>query len=177
METESPSAASLHHAGSMTHGQASTRRHSMRMNKWLTAAAIMAVSASLAIAMPQEEGKGWGGHRGHRGAMSEKLAQKLNLTDAQKQQVRDLDKAFHQDNKAFFESTRQTRQELRAAKEANDTAKLNSLKPTVDSQMAQMKQLRDAQDAKILSILTPDQQTQFKALKAEREAKWQSKRS
>src|SRR5438552_15381390 len=114
----------------------------MQMKKWLIAAAVMVVSASLAFAIPQE-GKGWGGHRGHRGAMSEKLAQKLNLTDAQKQQVRDLDKAFRQDNKAFFESARQTRQEVRAAKEANDTAKLNSLKPTVDSQIAQVKQLRD----------------------------------
>jgi len=142
----------------------------MRMNKWLAAAAVMAVSASLAIAMPQEgkEGKGWGGHRGHRGAMSEKLAQKLNLSDAQKQQIRDLGKAFRQDNKAFFESARQTRQELRAAKEANDTAKLNSLKPTIESQKVQFKQLRDAQDSKILSILTPDQQAQFKALQAQR---------
>jgi periplasmic protein CpxP/Spy len=142
----------------------------MRMNKWLAAAAVMAVSASLAIAMPQEgkEGKGWGGHHGKRGFMSEKLAQKLNLTDAQKQQIRDLGKAFHQDNKAFFESARQTRQEMKAAKEANDTARLNSLKATVESQKAQFKQLRDAQDAKILSVLTPDQQAQFKALKAER---------
>jgi periplasmic protein CpxP/Spy len=148
----------------------------MRMNKWLAAAAVMAVSASLAIAMPQE-GNGWGGHRGHHGAMSEKLAQKLNLTDTQKQQVKDLNTAFRQANKAFFESAKQTRQEYKAAKEANDTAKLNSLKPTVDSQKAQMKQLRDAQDAKILTILTPDQQTQFKALQAERAAKWQSKRS
>ena len=149
----------------------------MRMNKWLTAAAIMAVSASLAIAMPQEEGKGWGHHGGKRGLMSEKLAQKLNLTDAQKQQLRDLNKAFRQDNKAFFESARQTRQEVRAAKEANDTATLQSLKPAVDAQMAQMKQLREAQDTKILSILTPDQQAQFKALKAQRAEKWQSRRS
>lgn len=139
----------------------------MRMNKWLAAAAVMAVSASLAIAMPNE-GKGWGGRRGHRGAMSEKLAQKLNLTDAQKQQIRDLGNTFRQDNKAFFQSTRQTRQELRAAKEANDTAKLQTLKATADSQKAQMKQLREAQDAKILSILTPDQQAQFKALQAQR---------
>jgi Spy/CpxP family protein refolding chaperone len=134
----------------------------------------MAVSASLAFAMPHE-GKDGEGHHGHRGAMSEKLAQKLNLTDAQKQQVRDLEKQFRQDNKAFFESARQTRQEYRTAKEANDTAKLNSLKPTIDSQMAQFKQLRDGQDAKILSILTPDQQTQFKALQAERAAKWQKR--
>src|SRR5260370_2677187 len=137
------------------------RRHSMRMNKWLAAAAVMAVSASLAIAMPQE-GKRWGGHGGKRGLMSEKLAKKLNLTDTQKQQVRDLNKQFRQDNKAFFESANQTRQEYKAAKEANDTAKLNSLKPTFESQKAQFKQLRAAQEAKILTVLTPDQQTQFK---------------
>jgi periplasmic protein CpxP/Spy len=142
----------------------------MSMKKWLAAAAVMAVSASLAVAMPQD-GNGWGGHRGHHGAMSEKLAQKLNLTDTQKQQVKDLNTAFRQENKAFFDAARQTRQEYKAAKKANDTAKLNSLKPTVDSQKAQMKQLRAAQDAKILSILTPDQQTQFKAFKAERAAK------
>jgi Spy/CpxP family protein refolding chaperone len=143
------------------------------MKKWLTAAAIMAVSASLAIAMPQG-GEGWG-HHGEKGGYGEKLAQKLNLTDTQKQQLSDLNKAFHENNKAFFQSFRQTRQEVRAAKEANDTAKLQSLKPTVDSQMAQLKQLRDAQDAKILSILTPDQQTQFKAIQAERAAKWQKR--
>ncbi len=114
----------------------------MRMKKWLTAAAIMAVSASLAIAMPHG---GEGGHHGEKGGYGEKLAQKLNLTDTQKQQL------------------------------SNDTAKLQSLKPAVDSQMAQLKQLRDAQDAKILSILTPDQQTQFKAIQAERAAKWQKR--
>jgi Spy/CpxP family protein refolding chaperone len=144
------------------------------MNKWFAAAAVMVVSASLAIAMPHE-GKGSGGHHGQGSAMGEKLAQKLNLTDAQKQQVRDLDTAFRQDNKAFFESVRQTRQEYRAAKEANDTAKLGSLKPTVESQKAQLKQLRDAQEAKILSILTPDQQTQFKALQAQRAERWQKR--
>ena len=60
----------------------------MQMKKWLVAAAVVAVSASLAFALPQDE-KGWGGHRG-KGAYGEKLAQKLNLTDAQKQQLRDL---------------------------------------------------------------------------------------
>ena len=41
--------------------------------------------------------------------------------------------------------------------------------------MAQMKQLRETQDAKIVSILTPDQQAQFKALKAQRAEKWQKR--
>ena len=109
--------------------------------------------------------------------MSEKLAQKLNLSDAQKTQIRDLNKTFRQDNMAFFQSVRETREQVRAAKQANDTAKLDALKPTIESQKAQMKQLRDAQEQKVLTVLTPDQQTQYKALKAEWAAKRAQKQS
>jgi Spy/CpxP family protein refolding chaperone len=145
------------------------------MKKWITGAAVVVVaSASLAFAMPHE-GNGWGGRGKDRGMMSEKLAQKLNLTDTQKQQIRDLNAKFRTDNAAFFQTFHQTMKDVRAAKEANDTAKLDALKPTVDSQKAQWKQLRDAQDQKILSILTPDQRTQYLALKAERDARHQSK--
>ena len=144
----------------------------MNSKKWITGVAVLAVSASLAIAAPQKGEGGWGGHRGHRGLMSEKLAAKLNLTDTQKQQIKDLNTQFRQDNKATFESFHQTMKDARAAKEANDTAKLNALQPTIDAQKAQMKQLRDAEEAKLLSILTADQQAQYKALKAERAAKW-----
>ena len=147
----------------------------MNSKKWITGAAILAVSASLAFAAPNE-GKGWGGHGKGRGGMwGEKFAQKLNLTDAQKQQVRDLNNSFFQDNKAFFESFRQTMQDYRAAKQANDQAKLDALKPTIESQRAQMKQLHEAQEQKILSILTPDQRAQYQALKAERDARRQKR--
>jgi len=146
----------------------------MNSKKWITGAAILAVSASLAIAAPNE-GKGWGGHGKGQAMWGEKFAQKLNLTDAQKQQVRDLNTSFRQDNKAFFESFQQTMQDYRAAKQANDQAKLDALKPTIESQRAQMKQLHDAQEQKILSILTPDQRAQYQALKAERDARRQKR--
>ncbi len=148
----------------------------MNSKKWITGIAVLAVSASLAIAAPRK-GEGWESHRGHDGLMSEKLAAKLNLTDTQKQQIKDLNTQFRQDNKATFESFHQTMQDARAAKEANDTAKLNALQPTIDAQKAQMKQLRDAQEAKVLALLTPDQQAQYKAFQAERAAKRQQKRS
>jgi protein CpxP len=147
----------------------------MNSKKWITGAAILAVSASLAIAAVPHEGKGGEGHGKGRGMWGEKFTQKLNLTDAQKQQVRDLNKSFRQDNEAFFKSFRQTMQDYRAAKDANDTAKLNSLKPTIESQRAQMQQLRDAQEPKILSILTPEQRTQYQALKAEAAARHQKR--
>ena len=138
------------------------------MKKTIAAVAVFALGASLAIA-----GENWkGGHRGHRGKglMSERMAAKLNLSDAQKAQIKDLHMSFREQNKAFFESAKATRQEARAAKAANDTAKLESLRPTMESQRAQMKQLRDAQHEKIRTILTPEQQAELDAWKAQHKA-------
>ena len=142
----------------------------MSKKKWLTAVAVLTLGASLAIAAPNE---GWGKHAGRHGEFSEQFAQKLNLTDAQKTQLRDLNKSFRQDNAAFLQSFHQSMEDYRAAMKSGDTAKANSLKPTVDSQRAQMKQLREAQDSKISTILTPDQRAQWQQLKAERAAKHQ----
>lgn len=139
--------------------------------KWISAVAVLAVGASLtAYAMPQA-----GQWHGRRHEMRQEFAQKLNLTDAQKQQMRDLHKQFRQENEAFFQSFRATRQEFRAAKQAGDTAKVESLKPTLKADRAQLQQLREAFEPKILSILTPEQQAQFKALKAEAAARHQKR--
>jgi Spy/CpxP family protein refolding chaperone len=139
--------------------------------KTISAVAVLALGATLAFAGMHDgkEGKK-GGWEGHRGGFSEMYAQKLNLTEAQKTQIADLDKNFRESNKAFFEASHQTREQFKAAKDANDTAKLDALRPAMESQRAQMKQLRDAQDAKIKTILTPEQRAQFDTLKAEREA-------
>ena len=143
----------------------------MKNSKWITAAAAtIALSASLAIAAPNAgNGHGWG-HEGGRGRqeMGARLAEKLNLTDAQKQQWQAIQNDFRRDNKAFFDQARATREEFHAAKQANDTAKLDALKPTLDSQRAQMKQLHEAQMQKLVALLTPEQKAQFDALKAQR---------
>jgi protein CpxP len=139
--------------------------------KTISAVAVLALGATLAFAAPHD-GKGgkegWEKHRG--GEFSERFAQKLNLTDTQKQQMKELDQSFRDANKAFFESAHQTRTAFKAAKEANDTAKLGSLRPTMDAQHAQMKQLRAAQDVKVRAILTAEQRVQLDAMKAEHEA-------
>lgn len=141
-------------------------------SKWITAVAVAALSATIAFAAPHDGGQGGGWHgKGRHGFGGARLAQKLNLTDAQKQQWIALEKSFRQDNAAFFQSMRQTWQDFRAAKQAGDTAKMDSLKPTLESQRAQMRQLRDAQAQKLATILTPEQKAQWDALKAERAAK------
>jgi protein CpxP len=147
----------------------------MTSNKIFTAAAVVALSASLAVAAPHAKGNGGHGRKG-RGQFGARFAEKLNLTDAQKSQVRDLNKSFREQNKPFFEQVRATRQEIRAAKQANDTARLDSLKGTAEAQRTQMKQLHDAQKQRILSVLTPEQRQQYEALKAERAARRQNRR-
>jgi Spy/CpxP family protein refolding chaperone len=145
----------------------------------LTTAAVVALSSTLAFAAPRGDNNGarGEGHRGghHRGEgggeFGVRFAQKLNLSEAQKQQIKDLQQNFRETNKAFFQATRETRKQMHDAKEAGDTAKFESLKATGESQRSQMKSLRDAQMARIEAILTPEQRTQWQALKAEHEAR------
>ena len=138
------------------------------MKKMITAVAVFALGASLAFAAPGD----WKGHEGHgrEAGFSERMAQKLNLTDAQKAQVKALEEQFRTDNAAFLQNFRQTMQDVHAAKQANDTVKLEALRPTVESQKAQMKTLRQAQREKIRNILTADQRAQLDAMKAQHEA-------
>ena len=146
-------------------------------NKWLAAVGVLTLTASLAVAAPHE-GNGEGRHG--KGGISERMAQKLNLTDAQKQQIKTLHENFRAQNKAFFETFRQTMKDYRAAKEANDNARINALQAQFDSQKAQMKQLRDGFDQQVSTILTPDQRTTWAQLKAERAARhqeWQNNKN
>ena len=124
------------------------------MKKIITAIVVLACSVTMAFAHP---GSG-------------RLAEKLTLSDAQKAQWKDLQRSFHQDNKAFLEQARATMRDFRAARQSNDTAKIESLKPVVQANREQMRQLREAQDQKLMAILNAEQQAQFQQLKAERQA-------
>jgi len=136
--------------------------------QWTTVAAVLALSTSLAFAAPHE---GKGGHRrGHGQQFGQHFAEKLNLTDAQKQQLQDVRKNFREQNKAFFDSSRETFKQFREAKKAGDTARVEALKPAMEQQWAQMKQLRDQEKQQVLALLTPEQRTQWEAMKAERQS-------
>ena len=134
----------------------------------MTAVAVLAIGTSLAFAAPQIENQAehaWGGHH-HGQELGKRFAEKLNLTDAQKQQVKDIKTASHQQNEAFFKSFHQTMKDYRDAKKAGDTAKADSLKATFESQRTQMMQIKKAEREKVLNILTPDQRAQYDAMKA-----------
>src|ERR1700740_1017928 len=79
-ETEATAGTSLSLLANTMDNASDNQRRFFKMNskKWITGVAVLAVSASLAIAAPQEA-RAMGGRHGHRGFMSAKLAAKLNL--------------------------------------------------------------------------------------------------
>ena len=106
-----------------------------------------------------------------RGSLDAAMRKVPTLTDAQKDQLKSSHQAFRDANKDFFTQVKATRQEAHAAREANDTAKLDALKPTIESQRAHMQELRDQEHTQFLSVLTPDQKAQLDQL----EAQWKAK--
>ena len=149
-------------------------------SKWITAVGAAGLTAALAVAgitAANDEGNRGGDEGKGRHEMQQKLAEKLNLTDAQKQQWEAIRNASRQQNAEFFQKSRETREAFHAAKQANDQAKLDALKPAMDAQRAQMKQIRDAENAKLMTILNDQQKAQFQAIQAERaqhEHHWQN---
>ena len=139
----------------------------MNKHKWITAVAVLTLGTSLAIAGPGE-GHGKGKRGGHH---ESKFAEKLNLTEAQKAQVKQIRENNREQNRAFYESVRETREQMRAAKQDNDTALLEALRGQAESQREQLKQLRQTEMSQINAILTPEQKAQFAAWKAQHEAK------
>jgi Spy/CpxP family protein refolding chaperone len=131
--------------------------------KLITAVAVVALGATMAVAAPRE-----GGFR--RGARAERFTQKLNLTDAQRQQIREMHQSFRSENRALFQTFRESMRELHDARRSGDTAKADALKSTLDAQRVQLKQLRDGFEQRVGTLLTPDQLTQWNAMKAERAA-------
>ena len=101
----------------------------------------------------------------------ERYGEQLKLTDEQKKTIGDLDAKYQKDNAAFFEETQKTMAEYRTARDANDQAKLDALKPKVDEQRAKMTTLRTAHEDNIAKTFTDEQKAAWTKIKEEREAR------
>lgn len=140
------------------------------------AAAAVALTATLAFAAPQSgqgqkgerQGKGHYGQKGMHGkAGMGHMAAKLNLTEAQQEQMRSIRTAWQEQNKGFLDQFKATKQQYREARKSGDTARAEALRPTLDAQKAQMTTLRQDLHQRILPILTPEQRQQMEAMKAQ----------
>jgi protein CpxP len=125
------------------------------------------VTATSAIGFAQTAGPGtFHKHGMDRGSFGH-IAAKLNLTDAQKQQMKDIRSADRENNKQLYADFRSKLQELRALKEANDP-KAADIKAELESMRPQIQAARKASHEAILNILTPEQRAELKSARQSR---------
>jgi protein CpxP len=131
------------------------------MKKLVIAFAVAAIAAA-ALAAPNARTA----HRGGRAAHMAKFAQTLNLTDAQKQQIRDIHQAARDRNKQLYADYRAKLRQFRELKRAGD-ATADAVKAELQPMREQVKAARKATHEAVLNVLTAEQRQQLEQLRAE----------
>ncbi len=135
----------------------------MNKTRW----SILAAGVSLMLAFSAIAQQGGGPNQ----TFTQRYGQQLNLTDVQKKQIDEMDGKFQKDNATFIESYQKTMAEFREARQANDTAKLDAIRPKVDAARTEMTKLRGAHEEKIAATFSDEQKAQWTKIKEEREAR------
>lgn len=136
--------------------------------KLIALVGVIALGASMATA---GEGKRHVRGEGRPGARVDILMEKLDLSVAQRAQIEQIRKSSRDNHPALMEEFRLLHEEMRAARAANDTARVETLRARFQAKSPQMKQIHEAEMAQIMTVLNDDQKAKFKALKAEAAAK------
>lgn len=121
------------------------------------------------------EGRGFGrGHRGHGGrGFERRLFSRLNLTDAQKEQMKQINQNFRESTKPLRQELRGKHGELRQAQqgemfnEALVAQKLNEISAIQVKLMGESFKLKQ----EISSVLTPEQKTQLEQMREQMKTK------
>lgn len=99
--------------------------------------------------------------RAHKAGRGGHMAAALNLTDTQKEQAKTIREKYRTANTDLRTKMRDLRTRATAAKEANNTAELDSIKQERETLFANAKTSWDSQRAELRAILTPEQQAKF----------------
>jgi protein CpxP len=143
-------------------------------------AGVMALAIAVPIAIAQS--KDAGGHKhGMRGGdhMMGASFRNLNLTDAQKTQMKQIRNSHSQNLRPLMEQVRAKRQEIRQASEGGTfdealvTQKLNEIAPLEAKLMGERSKLHQ----EMLAVLTPDQKAKLEQQRAQFKAKWAERRA
>ncbi len=132
------------------------------MKKFMTAFALTISLAPMAFAQSAQAPA-----RGHVRAHAMTAAfKKLKLTADQKTRIKAIRQADRQQNQALYESFRARVAELRQLKQSNDP-KFADAKTALQPLAAQVKAARKATREQILTVLTPVQRAELKAVSAQ----------
>ena len=143
---------------------------SFRFVMFALLAVLVVGSAAFAQGPGGPRGRGPGRHGGPGGGLP--LAQ-LNLTDAQREQVRQVSEQHRAEMKGLFDRMESARQAQRAAVQAMpvDEGRIRTAMQDVAAAETELAVAGARLRSDIFAILTPDQQQQAQKLQAEQEAR------
>ncbi|HLI18496.1 MAG TPA: Spy/CpxP family protein refolding chaperone [Rhodanobacteraceae bacterium] len=144
----------------------------MRKTYLLSAALVTALGCA-PLTFAQTAGHAWHGHHGM--AMGGHMYDKLNLTDTQRDSIKQLRQQSFAQMKPQMQALRQSRQAYESATPgtaAYQTAASNLAEAEADATRARVTNEANLR-AQIYKLLTPTQQTQLANLRAQREARMQ----
>lgn len=131
--------------------------------RWFPFAAIPVMAGGLLFAQAPAPAPAPapGAHQNWRANRAERMAQFLNLTDAQKEQAKAVFQDARQQAASTHQQLKQTRQTLVQAIKANDTQQIQKLSSDEGVLMGKLMNIRGDAFAKIYQTLTPDQRAKL----------------
>lgn len=150
----------------------------MKSIRFRILAAAVAVMLGAAITRAQSADTTPPPHHGHefgmRGGMMGFPFKELDLTDAQRAQVKSVMQKEHSTMKPLMQQTHQMEQQLKQYSEGTyDEAKVQALVSQQAQTLVQIKVQEARIHNEIYQLLTPEQQSKLKELEANREARMQ----
>jgi protein CpxP len=144
----------------------------------IVAAIILAAAVAIPVALAQSTDDGSKGHRGHKGQFGRRggegrIFSQLDLTDAQKAQMKQIRQNSREEMRPLMEQIRAKRQEIRQAQaggtvdEALVSQKLTEIAPLE----AKLMSARGRIHQQMLSVLTPEQRTKLEQLREQFKSK------
>ena len=141
------------------------------------AIALVAVGAIFVFAQKAHGKKGhFGRGFGHRAGFA-KFAEKLNLTDAQKEQIKQITETSKAKVQPLMENMKTIRQQLKEATADGqfNEAQVQALATQQANISAQLIVERERTKTQIFQVLTPEQQAQAKQMKEQRKERFKNK--
>ncbi len=131
---------------------------------------IAVVMMSLVSVMVAQGRRGMHEGKDHGGKL-EQLANKLNLTQQQKDQIRTLHEEFKTSHESDFAAMKELRQEMREHAKNKDRDAMQATREKMHAKMTSIKTDREVLDQQVKAILTAEQQKQLEGLREEMQAK------
>src|SRR5579864_6162820 len=132
---------------------------SKKMGAWMAVAALGTASLFAQTPPPTRHFR----RQSRSGAL---MAAALNLTDAQKTQMKSIFQEARQSSQPIRQQLKQTRQSLNAAVQAGDSNQIQQLSTTEGTEMGQLAAIHASARAKMFKMLTPEQQQKLSTLQA-----------